>query len=304
MRANLARGRGLFVLCLLPLLAAGGDNKEKKAYELIYEDVQLLKQKLAQLEAKLDQNASDIRALQTQVKDFVDQWRLAQGAQAGLREDLKTIPSQYQVLADRLELIGLQLAKISEDLLVVRPAAGPPETPGAGTEKVPAGRSDRKEPDKKPEPDRTNRAEDAPTAAPPPSNLSPQEVYNTAYSDYLKGNFDLATEGFRLYREQFPESPLADNALYWIGECAFSQRRFDEAINDFDSLILNYPPSDKIAAAYLKKGLSLIELGRKDEALSVFKLLVGKFPLENETKVAQQKIKDLISEDERHQQPE
>ena len=41
-----------------------------------------------------------------------------------------------------------------------------------------------------------------------------------AYNDYLKGNFDLAVEGFKMYREQFPASPLADNALYWIGECA------------------------------------------------------------------------------------
>ena len=301
MRMPRVLGGGLFVLIVLSLLAAGADNKEKKAYELIYEDVQLLKQKFALIEAKLDQNASDIRALQAQVKDFVDQWRLAQGAQAGLREDLKAVPSQYQVLADRLEIIGLQLAKISEDLLAARPAAAP-ET--AGADKAPAGKADRKEPDKKPEPERTPRSESDQAAPPPLSNLSPQEVYNTAYSDYLKGNFDLATEGFRLYREQFQESPLADNALYWIGECAFSRKAFDEAIGHFDDLILNYPPSDKIAAAYLKKGLSLMELGRKDEALSVFKLLVGKFPLENETKVAQQKIKDLVSEDERYQQPE
>jgi len=299
MRAFRARGRGLFLLLLVPLLAAGADNKEKKAYELIYEDVQLLKQKLAQIEAKLDQNAADIRALQTQVKDFVDQWRLAQGAEASLKEDLKAIPSQYQVLADRLELIGLQLAKISEDLMTARPAAAAPETPGA--EKSRADKAEKREPDKKVESDGEANAPDAP---PPPSNLSPQEVYNTAYSDYLKGNFDLATEGFRIYREQFQESPLADNALYWIGECAFSQKKFDEAIVHFDDLILNYPSSDKIAAAYLKKGLSLMEMGRKDEALSVFKLLVGKFPLENETKVAQQKIKDLISEDERYQQPQ
>ncbi|MBN2205793.1 MAG: tetratricopeptide repeat protein [Candidatus Aminicenantes bacterium] len=300
MRTFRGWGRGLFVLLALPLLAAAADNKEKKAYELIYEDVQLLKQKLALIEAKLDQNAADIRTLQTQVKDYVEQWRLAQGAQAGLKEDLKAIPAQYQVLADRLELIGLQLAKISEDLLMIRPAAA---TDAAGADKGRANQPDRQEPDKATPAERGDLTTQ-PETPPPASNLSPQEVYNTAYADYLKGNFDLATEGFRLYREQFPESPLADNALYWIGECAFSQTRFDEAIDRFDELILTTPTSDKIAAAYLKKGLSLMELGRKDEALSVFKLLVGKFPLENETKVAQQKIKDLSSDNERRQQPE
>jgi tol-pal system protein YbgF len=124
-----------------------------------------------------------------------------------------------------------------------------------------------------------------------------------AYSDYRKGNFELAIDGFKMYREQFPESPLADNSLYWIGECYFSQRKFAEAIEQFNELILNYPRGDKVPAAYLKKGISLTELGKKQEALSVFKLLISKYPLEEETKIAQEKIKELLSENERYQQP-
>jgi tol-pal system protein YbgF len=301
MRVFRAAGRGFFIFLFLPLflplLALGGDNKEKKAYELIYEDVQLLKQKLAQIEAKLDRNAEDIQNLQTQFKDFLDQWKVAQGAQASLKEDVKAIPAQSQVLSDKLDQINLQLAKIIEDLMTLHPGAAPPETAAQAPGKTE--QAEKKEPEKKPE-TAANAQEAAAPQAPPPSDLSPQEVYNTAYTDYLKGNFDLASEGFRLYREQFPESPLADNALYWIGECLFSQKKFEDAIGRYDELILNYPQSDKIAAAYLKKGLSLAELGRKDEAVSVFKLLVSKFPLENETKVAQQKIKDLTSQNERY----
>ncbi len=96
-----------------------------------------------------------------------------------------------------------------------------------------------------------------------------------------------------MYIEQFPESPLVDDSLYWIGECHFSQKKYEEAIEQFNELILNYPRGDKIPAAYLKKGLSLVELDKKEEALSVFKILVSKFPLEEETKIAQQKIKEL-----------
>jgi tol-pal system protein YbgF len=135
---------------------------------------------------------------------------------------------------------------------------------------------------------------EAPAApAPQPTNLSPQEVYNTSYADYLKGSFELAIDGFKLYRETFPDSPLADNALYWIGECQYSLRKFTEAIDEFNNLILNYPQSDKVAASYLKKGLALAELKQKDEALVVFRLLVSKFPLEEEAKIAQEKIKEL-----------
>ena len=117
-----------------------------------------------------------------------------------------------------------------------------------------------------------------------------------AYNDYLKGNFDLAVEGFRMYKDQFSDSPLADNALYWIGECFYSQRKFEDAINMFNDLILAYPQGDKIAAAYLKKGMSFAESGKKEEAIAAYKLLITKFPVEEETRIAQQKIKELAEE--------
>ena len=96
-----------------------------------------------------------------------------------------------------------------------------------------------------------------------------------------------------MYKEQFPSSPLADNALYWIGECAYSQRKFEDAVNAFNELILVFPQGDKVAAAYLKKGMSFAEMGRTEEALAAFRLLVAKFPVEEETRIAQQKIKEL-----------
>ena len=126
-----------------------------------------------------------------------------------------------------------------------------------------------------------------------PPNLSPQEVYTMARSDYLKGNFQLAIEGFSIYKEHFAESPLVDNAMYWIGECYFSQEKYDEAISQFNELILSHPNGDKIAAAYLKKGFSLAQMERTDEALAVLKLMVSKFPLEEETKIARRKIQEL-----------
>jgi len=137
--------------------------------------------------------------------------------------------------------------------------------------------------------------------SPLPPNLTPQEIYNMAYADYLKGNFALAIDGFKIYLDNFSQSPFADNALYWIGECYFSQKEYEEAISQYNQLILSFPLGDKVPAAYLHKGISLMELDRNEEALSVFKLMVSKYPLEEETKIAQEKIKALISKNERHQ---
>jgi TolA-binding protein len=96
-----------------------------------------------------------------------------------------------------------------------------------------------------------------------------------------------------MYQEHFSDSPLVDNALYWIGECYFSQEKYQEAIARFDDLILSYPEGDKIAAAYLKKGISLARLDKTDEALAVLKLMVSKFPLEEEAEIARQQIQEL-----------
>ena len=209
-----------------------------------------------------------------------------QGNQASLSESVRSVPSQYNYLLDRIGQINLALDKIAQDLLTVR--GGQPPAPGSAPETAPG------PPPAKPDKKAPDAGKETPRApAPSPTSLSPQEVYNTSYADYLKGDFELALDGFKLYRESFPDSPLADNALYWIGECRYSLRKFGEAIDDFNDLILNYPQSDKVAASYLKKGLALAELKKKDEALAVFRLLVSKFPLEEEAKIAQEKINEL-----------
>jgi tol-pal system protein YbgF len=274
------------VLCC-PLVS--GQDRSKKAYELIYEDIQVLKKQVLVLEEKLDRAAADIESLKTQVRDLQALVKLLQADQGNVQESIKNVPSQYQFLLDKLEQANLLLAKISENLLMMKGGLAPSPAQEKQDQEKPAGPVEKKPPEKKTEPP---SAEQKPPAV-PSTSLSPQEVYNMAYADYLKGNFDLATDGFKIYRDNFPDSPLADNALYWIGECFFSQRKFNEAIDEFNNLILNYPQGDKIAAAYLKKGLSLAELRRKDEALVVFKLLVSKYPLEEEARIAQEKIKEL-----------
>jgi tol-pal system protein YbgF len=287
---------GILLLFLLQLVSIGQD-KSKKAYELIYEDVQVLKKQLLALQEKLEKNATDIEALKNQIREFQAQIKLSQTDQANIQEGIKNIPSQYQFLLDKIGQMNLLLTKISEDLLTMKGSPLQFQTPGQETKGGPLPGTEKKQPEQKKEPQPTEQK----PGAPPSPSLSPQETYNAAYTDYLKGNFELAIDGFKIYRDNFPDSPLADNALYWIGECCYSQRKFEEAIDQFNDLIFNYPQGDKIAAAYLKKGLALTELGRKEEALIVFKLLVSKYPLEEEARIAQEKIKELAQKNERYQ---
>lgn len=276
---------GIFIILLVPLFLCGVD-KSKKAYELIYKDVQLLKQKIIQLDEKIENNAENIKRIKEQFDELLSLARLLQREQASFQEDQRKLPAQYQILLEKIETVNSQLTRLFGELIEIKRASlvSPEQVQEPG--ESPAGEAKNKE--------KEAGEESLQTPLPSPT-LNPQVVYNMAYTDYLKGNFQLAIEGFNLYLEQFPNSPLSDNALYWIGECYFSLKEYEKAIEQFNELILNYPSGDKIAAAYLKKGISLMELGKKQEALLVFKLLISKYPLEEEIKIAQQKIKELLS---------
>lgn len=279
---------GFLLLFLFPTLLVGQD-RSKKAYELIYEDVQVLKKQLFALEENFGRSAEAIEGLKSQLRELQALVRLLQSDQAAVHEGVRNIPTQYQFVLDKLDQMNLVLTRMAEDMLTLKTT---PPQPSAGPEAKESPAAEKKGGEEKKAPPAEKKAARPNPAA---TTLSPQEVYNAAYADYLKGNFDLAVEGFKLYRETFPDSPLADNALYWIGECLFSQRKFDPAIEEFNDLILNYAQSDKIAASYLKKGLAQAELGRKDEAIVTLKLLLGKYPLEEESRIAQEKIKELGS---------
>ncbi|MBU1186228.1 MAG: tol-pal system protein YbgF [Acidobacteria bacterium] len=289
---------GVAVILGIVLLVSPADKKEK-TYELIYKDVQLLKKQFLELGRKVDQNAVNIQDIQNRMDVLLSLARELQTEQAQIKVVQQNIPTQFQVLIEKLEQMTIQLARLSEDMIVVKtsafqpyslqkvsggstPPAGNPQMTGGGETAGLSGESLR-----------DNRPEGTEQPALNP-NLDAREIYNMAHEDYLKGNYSLAIDGFKIYLQQFPESPYADNALYWIGECFYSQEIYDTAMDYFQRLILEYPQGDKVPAAYLKRGISLMQLKRDDEALSVFRLLISKHPLEEESKIAQQKIKEII----------
>jgi tol-pal system protein YbgF len=288
-------GLGLAAALFVGPVAA--QDKEKKTYELIYQDIQFLKQQYQKLEKKVDDATDALANLGNLVRDLTAQVRLIQSSQAQSQDKIKDLPLQLQALLERLGQFEADLFRISSDLADVKAkVTAPPPTPPAEAEPA-AKKTDNKPAQKKagpaqkkePEPVEKKEAEKPPIK----TNLSIQEAYNIAYVDYQKGNFDLAVAGFQDLIQQFPDKPLTDDAVYMIGECYYSQKKFDKAVEQFDDLIVGYPLSNRIAAAYLKKGYALAELKKPDEAIAVLRLLIAKFSVDEEAKAAQEKIKEL-----------
>jgi tol-pal system protein YbgF len=129
--------------------------------------------------------------------------------------------------------------------------------------------------------------------APTAPDVDPMQTYQAAYRDYQRGNFDLAIEGFGDFLGSSPNSDLADNAAYWIGESLFSQKKYREAIEQFDAVVTKYPKSDKVPGALLKKGYAYINVGERAQGVVQLQYVLHEHPKSQEASLARQKLKQL-----------
>ncbi len=102
--------------------------------------------------------------------------------------------------------------------------------------------------------------------------------YQQQYALLRAGDLDGAIEGFGRFIQRYPSSPLAANAQYWLGECYYAQRRFSQAIVEFERVYTQYPSSEKVPAALLKIGYSNLELEKPATARSIFRQIVRSYP--------------------------
>lgn len=128
---------------------------------------------------------------------------------------------------------------------------------------------------------------------PPIDATDPEALYQSAYANYQRGNFELALLAFEEYQEAFPDTELADNALYWTGETYFSQRRFSSAISTFDDLLTRFPASEKAASARFRQGFAYIERGDNDEGIKKLRELVAEYPSSAEAELARGQLQRL-----------
>jgi tol-pal system protein YbgF len=117
--------------------------------------------------------------------------------------------------------------------------------------------------------------------------------YEKALSLLRQGNFEEAAREFSLFLQTSTNSPLASNAQYWLGECYYGQRRFQEAIDEFERVFAFYPSSNKVPASLLKIAYSHLELQQPTMARSVFQQLVRTYPQSPEAGRAYSRLQEV-----------
>lgn len=106
----------------------------------------------------------------------------------------------------------------------------------------------------------------------------PKIIYEQAYGNMLQQDYAAAQAGFRSFLRKFPEHALVPNALYWLGETYYVQQNYTDAAEAFDIVTAAYGASNKAPDSQLKRGMSLANLGKRNEACTVFRSLAKRYP--------------------------
>ena len=115
--------------------------------------------------------------------------------------------------------------------------------------------------------------------------------------DRLKGrDYPGAEKSFVDMIAKYPDSALADNAKYWLGETYYVEKRYEEALSAFQRVIHDHPDSRKVPDALLKAGYSVYELKRYKDSKEFLNRLLKQYPDSNAATEARERLRHMAAE--------
>lgn len=117
-----------------------------------------------------------------------------------------------------------------------------------------------------------------PVAGAAGTSADESRMYEAAQQQRRNGNYQGAIVSFQSFLGQYPKSPLAHRAQYWIGDSYFNLRDYKNAIASQQKLISAYPDSASAPDAMLNIASSQSELGDGASARKTMDTLVARYP--------------------------
>jgi TolA-binding protein len=135
-----------------------------------------------------------------------------------------------------------------------------------------------------------------PTGSPAPQvNQTPplQQTFQAAVSDYNAARYKLAVGEFQDVIHYYPMDDMAGTAQFYLGEVAYREGSFDEAVKDYNAVLEGFSGNAKAPAAQLHKGLALLKLSRRDAGVHELRALIQRHPQTPEAAQAREKLNEL-----------
>ena len=268
----------IFTLALASLPAQAGTKEQLIQLQT---QVQALQDQMARMQQTFDERMGVMRNLVEQTTDSVNKMGTSvNGLQNNLQQEntaagtkVDQVSTQVQSLQDAIDELKGRLAKVGKQLddlqaaqqnLNSAPSTG--ATPGA--------------------------ANQPPQAQAPP----PEILYNNGLRDYNAAHFDLAQQEFTEYLKFYSNTDLAGNAQFYLADMQYRQGNYQQAVKEYDKVLDQYPGGNKSAAAELKKGYALLELGQRDAGVRELRALIGRYPRTTEASQAKDRLRKIGAE--------
>ena len=120
-----------------------------------------------------------------------------------------------------------------------------------------------------------------------------ETLYAAAYQTFKDGNYDKSRTEFKSFLAAYPDTEYAGNAQYWIGECYYFEKDYEQAILEYEKVSKNYPKGNKVSSALLKQGLSFLKLNDKTSARLILQQVIKDFPNTTQARIARVKLQEI-----------
>lgn len=220
------------------------------------------------LQHLVEQTADQTNRMTAAVNDL--QQKVA-AQDAAISGKIDTTAGQVQSVSDSVEELKARLDKLQQSVnglqTQLQTIQTPPQpTPGAAGQPGAAGGPG------------GGMGAGAAGNAGPGANAAPplQDTYQSALRDFDGAHYDVAQGEFQEIIQYYPQDDLAGNAQYYLGEIAYRQGDWENAVKAYKAVLQNFPTSSKAPAAQLHEGLALLKLNRRSEAIRELRALIAR----------------------------
>jgi TolA-binding protein len=287
-------------LCVLLLIASPAFSfAASKEIQELQRDVAILQDLVKQLQQSQDKQLAALGALVQQSVDAANRADKAVaviqsgfqqsgnqlktdvvGPVVGLSTRMDQVTSSVSTLGQAVSDLTSSLNRIQAQLTdignAIKVLQTPPPPPPPGQTTAPGGGAP---------------ASDGASSVPP---VNATDLYNSAQTDRQSGKLEFALQEYASYLKYFGTTNFAPFAQYYIGWIHYSQRNYETAATDFDTLLEKYPNTQPISAqAQEYKGKSLVALGKRTAAIAEFSAVIKNYPGSDTAIQACTDLKDL-----------
>ena len=114
-------------------------------------------------------------------------------------------------------------------------------------------------------------------------NTSPEKQYEFATSFLKVGDYSTAERAFREFVITNPEDKLAGNAQYWYAETFRIRQLYTDAATAYLEGYQKYPKGEKAPINLLKLGVSMVQIGEKEQGCKMIKGVEKQYPKANQS---------------------